>query len=77
VEFRHINRWRCIRLAFAENPSSPFKELIPPGLDDICVDIKSCSHFGQRLLALHSSKRHFGLEGRTRADHVQMENLNV
>jgi hypothetical protein len=28
VEFFHINRWRRFRLAFAENPGSPFKKLI-------------------------------------------------
>jgi site-specific DNA recombinase len=64
VEFFHIHRWRRFRLTFAENPSSPFKELIPPSLDDIRVDIELGGQFGQRLLALYSSKRHLGLEGR-------------
>jgi hypothetical protein len=63
VEFFHINRWRRFRLAFAENPGSPFKKLIPPGLDDIRVDIELRSQLGKRLLALHSSKRHLCLEG--------------
>ena len=57
MEFLHINRWRCIRLAFAENPSSPFKELIPPGLDDIRVDIKLRSQFGQRTRCLAPTLR--------------------
>jgi hypothetical protein len=52
VEFFHVNRWRRFRLAFAENPGSPFKKLIPPGLDDIRVDIELCSQLGQRLLVL-------------------------
>jgi hypothetical protein len=42
------------------NPASPFKKLIPPSLDDIRMDIEL---LGQRLLALHSSKRHLRLEG--------------
>ncbi len=50
--------------AFAENPSSPFKELIPPSLDDIRVDIELRGKLCQRLLALHSGKRHLRLEGR-------------
>jgi hypothetical protein len=64
MEFLHINRWWRIRLAFAENPGSPFKELIPPSLDDIRVDIELGGQLGQRLLALHSRKRHLRLEGR-------------
>jgi hypothetical protein len=63
VEFLHINRCWRFRLAFTENPSSPFQKLIAPGLDDIRVNIKLRSQFGQRLLALHSSKPHIRLEG--------------
>ena len=64
MEFFHINRGRCIRLAFAENPRSPFKKLIPPGLDDIRMDIELGGQLGQRLLALQSSKRHLRFAGR-------------
>jgi hypothetical protein len=38
VELFHVNRWWRIRLCVAENPGSPFKELIPPSLNDIRVD---------------------------------------
>ena len=61
MEFFHINRWWRFRLAFAENPSSPIKELIPPSLDDIRVDIELLGQFDQRLLAFHSRKRHLRL----------------
>jgi hypothetical protein len=64
MEFFHINRWWRFRLAFAENPGSPFEELIPPGLDDIRVDIELGGQLGQCLFALHNRKRHLRLEGR-------------
>jgi len=64
VAFFHINRWRRFRLAFAEKPGSPFKKLIPPGLDDIRVDMELRGQLGQRLLALNSSKRHLRPESR-------------
>jgi hypothetical protein len=63
VEFFHINRWQRFRLAFAENPGSPFKKLILSGLDDIRMDIELGGQLGQRLLAPHSSKCHLRLEG--------------
>jgi hypothetical protein len=52
------------QLSVADNPGSPFKELIPPALYDIRVDIKLRGQLGQRLLVLNSGKRHLRLEGR-------------
>ena len=64
VELSHGNRWWRIRPTIAENPSCPFEELIPPGLDDIRVDIEFRGQLGQHLLALNSGKRHLCLESR-------------
>ncbi|MCA3314628.1 MAG: hypothetical protein ING06_16340, partial [Roseomonas sp.] len=64
VELFHVNRWWRIRFTIAENPGSPFEELISQGRDDICVDIELRGQLGQRRLALNGGKRHLCLEGR-------------
>ena len=45
-------------------PAAPSRGLISPRLDHIRVDIELGGQLSQRLLALHSSKRHLRLEGR-------------
>jgi hypothetical protein len=48
----------------AEQPGSTFRQQRLPGRDLIRVNIVKLRQFGQHLLALQGSQRHFGLEGR-------------
>ena len=62
MEFLHIDRWWSIRFAFAEDPGSPFEELIPPSLDHMCMDIESRGQFGNVFSPLTAAIATFALK---------------